>query len=87
MYFNLPCVNLIRCPRAFPRMLTSADLTGRLENVEMRRTDAQYAKSLISFWNSYSLSMLTSSNISIKEEKGGDDLLAAKQKKTILVGM
>ena len=26
MYFNLPCVNFIRCPRAFRRMLTSADL-------------------------------------------------------------
>ena len=38
------------------------NLTGRLENVEMRRTDAQYAKSPISFQNSYSLSMLTSSN-------------------------
>ena len=25
MYFNLPCVNFIRCPRAFRRMLTSAD--------------------------------------------------------------
>ena len=31
----------------------------------MRRTDAQYAKSLISFQNSYSLSMLTSSIITI----------------------
>ena len=27
MYFNLPCVNFIRCPRAFPRMLTSADVS------------------------------------------------------------
>ena len=25
MYFNLPCVNFLRCPRAFRRMLTSAD--------------------------------------------------------------
>ena len=25
MYFNLPCVNVIRCPRAFLWMLTSAD--------------------------------------------------------------
>ena len=25
MYFNLPCANFIRCPRAIRRMLTSAD--------------------------------------------------------------
>ena len=25
MYFNLPCVNFIRCPRAFQQMITSAD--------------------------------------------------------------
>ena len=33
MYFNLPCVNFIRCPRAFRRMLTSAGLlsTGVVE--------------------------------------------------------
>ena len=28
VYFNLPCVNSIRCPRAFRRMLTSADPPG-----------------------------------------------------------
>ena len=26
MYFNLACVNFIRCPRAFRQMLKSADL-------------------------------------------------------------
>ena len=36
MYFNLPCVNFIRCPRAFRRMLTSADrfvLAAMLEGI------------------------------------------------------
>ena len=47
--------------RVFGENSSQCNLTGRLENVEMRRTDAQYAKSLISFQNSYSLSMLTSS--------------------------
>ena len=51
------------CPlRVFGENSQQCNLTGRLQNVEMRRTDTQYAKSLISFQNSYSLSMLTSSN-------------------------
>ena len=49
--------------RVFGENSSQCNLTGQLENVEMRRTDAQYAKSLISFQNSSSLSMLTSSNI------------------------
>ena len=35
--------------RVFGENSSWCNLTGRLENVEMRRTDAQYAKSLISF--------------------------------------
>ena len=46
--------------RVFGENSSQCNLTGRLENVEMCGTDAQYAKSLISFQNSYSLLMLTS---------------------------
>ena len=49
--------------RVFGENSSQCNFTGRLENVEMRRTDAQFAKSLISFQNSYSLSMLTFSNM------------------------
>ena len=46
--------------RVFGENSSQCNLTGRLENVEMCRTDAQHAKSLTSFQNSYSLLMLTS---------------------------
>ena len=58
--------------RVFGENSSQCNLTGRLENVEMRRTDGQYAKSVISFQNSYSLSMLTSSNISSSATKFSD---------------
>ena len=35
--------------RVFGENSSKSNLTGRLENMEMRRMDAQYAKSLISF--------------------------------------
>ena len=41
MHFNLPCVNFIRCPRAFRRMLTSADLSPKSDNFSGAKSNIQ----------------------------------------------
>ena len=46
MYFNLPCVNFIRCPKAFRRMLTSDDRPTRTEI--MRMNSSHHGKKIFS---------------------------------------